>query len=213
MPAASKPALSPERQALSDAIAELREFDARLAELRENEEMRAGQMYDATAALEQAEKELRDGHRLAIMMFETTPRTHYAEPPGAPDHLVLAAEIAREKDEVATTVRRQVRDELRTAEKEREEHERRVAKCAVEVIAKHAEKTGLSQKVADLQRQAADLGSQLLWLSHRHQRQSGPVISRAREDLAWRDLGDVTGGQAMEAALQALKCDATAEVG
>jgi hypothetical protein len=146
-------------------------------------------------------------------IFEGTPRDHYAPPPSQPDDLVLAVEICRERDVAAASARYQARDELRAAEAARERYDQKVTSCAIAVLAQHAAEVGLGQRVADLQRQAADEGAKLLWLVNRHQRQSGPVISRAREDLVWRDLGDVTGGQAMEAALQSLKRDATAEIG
>jgi hypothetical protein len=210
--AAAKSGLSTERQALSDAIRALGDFDIKLAELRENADARAQEMYTAGRALGEAEAQLARGHRLAVQRYETTPRSHYEPVPGPPQDLVKAVEAARERDEIATTVRYQLRGELRTAELERERCERLVADAAVAVIAQHAAEVDLGKKVADLQRQAADEGARLLWLARRNVKQDGALVGRVQEDLSWKDLADVMGAQVYETAFQALKRDATAGI-
>jgi hypothetical protein len=125
----------------------------------------------------------------------------------------VAVDVARERRETAAIVRYQIRDEVRAAEAKRERYEQKVTKCAIAVLAQHAAETGLSQKVAELQRRAADEGARLLWLAGRNVKQDWTLVNRVREALAWRNLSDAKGAQAYETALQALRRDATAEIG
>jgi hypothetical protein len=213
--------LSPERQALAEAIAEMQRFDADLATLRESEEACTDNLYASDTAVEAAEAAL----KAAIAeqeRYRAVSRPTFWEPaPAPPLELVEAVPAAKARYAEAQVARDAVRRDLRKMEAERDRRADDLRRMALAVIAAHASAIGLPAKVDRLQSAAMDAGMRLQWLAQegaisteRTGFEPSPVeltITRVRSAGTW-GLPSVPGARPWVAALQSLMADATAEI-
>jgi hypothetical protein len=213
--------LSPERQALADAIEDLRQFDAGLDSLRQHEEASTDHLYATDTGVDAAEAAL----KAAIAeqeRYRAVSRPTFWEPaPAPPLELVEAVPAARARYDEARSSRDAIRRDLRKMEAERDRRADDLRRSALAVIAAHAAAIGLPAEVDRLQCAALDAGMRLQWLAQeggisieRTGFEPSPVemtLTRMRSASTW-GLPPVPGARPWVAALQTLMTDATAEI-
>jgi hypothetical protein len=221
-------ALSPERQALSDAIERLRQYDAAISELRENDNVRTSYLYECNAAVPAAEDALREtmaGLKVDYQTAKWSKDWVWEPEPTEPLHLVEALATARRREVEAGAAREGIRTELRSAELRRKDLAEAVDRAAWIVQAAHAEDIGLADETERLQRAAYDLGLKLMLLHNAGliaTKRKGtygdeplPVmktLGRVRAYETFWDLDDLEGGRSWTAAHDRLMSDPTAEI-